>query len=98
MGWQGRIIGDQAGEGIGAWLKWLRTAAPQTSLGEARGKLAACLGAEAPARVWEPPLAAAATMPSHAAKPSALRVLVITLLMLLLLVAGGWLWSWLGSK
>jgi hypothetical protein len=96
MGWQGRIIGDQAGEGVGAWLKWLRGAAPQTSLREAREKLAVSLGTKAPAITWERPRPAT-RMTAQPAKPSLLRVAVITGLALLLLTAGGWLWSWLSS-
>lgn len=96
MGWQGRIIGDQAGEGVGAWLKWLRGAAPQTSLREAREKLAALLDVKAPAITWERPRPAT-RMTAQPAKPSLLRVTMITGLALLLLAAGGWLWSWLSS-
>jgi hypothetical protein len=48
LGWRGQVIGDQAGGGLGAWLKWLRGAADTASLREARETLAAALGKEPP--------------------------------------------------
>ena len=78
MGWQGCIVSEQAGRGLGAWIKWLRTAAPTTSLHEAREMLAASVGAEPP-----PPaktLAARATRPLQpVAKPSSKGPVLATL-------------------
>ncbi len=48
MGWQGQVVGDNAGRGLGGWLKWLRSASKSTSLGEAREMLAAATGMEPP--------------------------------------------------
>jgi hypothetical protein len=48
MGWQGRVVHDQAAGGLGGWLKWLRSCAVFTSLREARENLAASVGAEPP--------------------------------------------------
>ena len=46
MGWKGQSVNDEAGQGLGAWLKWLRNAAPTTTLREARENLAAAIGSE----------------------------------------------------
>lgn len=46
--WRGRVVGDQAGGGLGAWMKWLRGAAGTASLREARENLAAALGQAPP--------------------------------------------------
>jgi hypothetical protein len=48
MGWKGRLVSDQAGRGLGGWLKWLRGAAAATTLHEAREMLAASIGEEPP--------------------------------------------------
>jgi hypothetical protein len=48
LGWGGLVVGDQAGGGLGAWLRWLRDAADTASLQEARENLAAALGEEPP--------------------------------------------------
>ena len=48
MGWTGQIVNDQAGRGLGGWLKWLRATAATTTLKEARESLAASVGAEPP--------------------------------------------------
>ena len=48
MGWQGRPVSNQAGGGLGSWLKWLRHAAASASLRDARQRLAAAVGAEPP--------------------------------------------------
>ena len=49
MGWQGRIVGDQAGRGLGGWVKWLRASAATSTLHEVRENLAASVGVEPPA-------------------------------------------------
>lgn len=48
MGWRGRVVGEQAGRGLGSWVKWLRANAGKTSLHEARENLAAAVGVEPP--------------------------------------------------
>ena len=48
MGWRGQVVSDQAGLGLGAWIKWLRGAAATTTLQEAREMLAASVGAAPP--------------------------------------------------
>lgn len=67
MGWKGRIVADQAGRGLGGWIKWLRAAGDTTTLREAREMLAASVGAEPP-----PPasnLIAQATRPVRPVRP-----------------------------
>jgi hypothetical protein len=49
MGWRGQVVSDQAGRGLGGWLKWLRGAAATTTLHEAREMLAASVGEDPPA-------------------------------------------------
>jgi hypothetical protein len=49
MHWTGRAVTDQAGRGLGGWLKWLRATAATTTLQEARESLAASIGADPPA-------------------------------------------------
>ena len=48
LGWRGQVVGDQAGGGLGAWLKWLHGVADTASLREARENLAAALGEDPP--------------------------------------------------
>ncbi len=48
MGWMGKSVSDQAGHGLGGWLKWLRGNARTTTLHEAREMLAAAIGVEPP--------------------------------------------------
>ena len=48
MGWQGKILHDHAGRGLGGWLKWFRKNALTTTLLEARETLAASIGVEPP--------------------------------------------------
>ncbi|MCU0750917.1 MAG: hypothetical protein MUF13_15365 [Akkermansiaceae bacterium] len=48
MGWKGRLVNDQAGRGLGGWVKWLSTVSSTTTLLEARESLAASVGAEPP--------------------------------------------------
>ena len=62
MGWQGRKMNDQAGQGLGGWLKWLRHAGDTIGLHEARETLAASVGVNPPpptralvARATRPP-------------------------------------------
>jgi hypothetical protein len=92
MGWKGRMVNDQAGRGLGAWLKWLRGAAPTTTLREVRENLAAAVGADPP-----PParrLVAAAIRPraGQTRQPSSkTSLLLIVGLGLVGIGLGGWL-------
>jgi hypothetical protein len=43
MGWGERAVPDQAGGGLGGWVKWLRTAGRMAKIGEAKEMLAAAL-------------------------------------------------------
>ena len=54
MGWSGKTVADQAGNGLGGWLKWLRGKARTTTLHEAREMLAAFVGAESPVPRMKP--------------------------------------------
>ncbi len=56
-----KIVGDQAGHGLGGWLKWLRKN-PDASLREALESLSAATGKEPPAP--ESDLIRQATRPS----------------------------------
>ncbi|MCF7733156.1 MAG: hypothetical protein K9N23_15810 [Akkermansiaceae bacterium] len=40
MGWQGRLLGDHVGRGLGTWIKWLRANALAATLSDARRMLA----------------------------------------------------------
>jgi type II secretory pathway component PulM len=53
MGWRGQLVGDQAGGGLGGWLKWLRGTQAMVSLAEARRMLAVMTG-RAPAEPVSP--------------------------------------------
>lgn len=53
MGWKGRIVGDQAGRGLGGWIKWLRSVPATTPLREVRESLAAAVGVDPPVAVAE---------------------------------------------
>ena len=48
MGWTGKTVSDQAGNGLGGWLKWLRGKARTTTLHEAREMLASSIGVGPP--------------------------------------------------
>lgn len=88
MDWKGRIVNDQAGRGLGGWLKWLRKTAATTTLQEARESLAASVGADPP-----PPakklLAVAAEAPVGHASTRARLVLALALILMISLT-GGW--------
>lgn len=47
MGWQGQVVGDAAGGGLGGWVKWLRGNAGEASIFEARERLAVATGGQA---------------------------------------------------
>lgn len=48
MDWKGRKVSDQAGRGLGGWIKWLRTATTTVTIHEAREMLAASVGMDPP--------------------------------------------------
>ena len=98
MGWTGQIVSDQAGRGMGGWVKWLHGVAATTTLLEARQALAASVGAEppAPARnlvvkaTTRPLIKPATPLRAHA---SAKGPLIIACSMALLVATvGAWLW------
>lgn len=94
MGWNGQVVNDQAGRGLGGWLKWLRGAATTTSLHEARESLAASVGAEPPAPAKT--LVVTATQPMiRSVKPvsSKTPLIVTTGLVIVGVGLGGWLWQ-----
>jgi outer membrane biosynthesis protein TonB len=96
MGWQGRIVNEQAGRGLGAWIKWLRAAAPTTSLREAREMLAASVGAEPP-----PPaktLAAQASRPLVQVRQSSSRTPLLIALCGIVIVGAGVAWMLKGKR
>jgi hypothetical protein len=93
MGWQGKMVADQAGRGLGSWLNWLRTAAPSTSLREARENLAAALGNEPPANVRQL-LGEARPLPPPKRSSSRLPAIAAIGLALIVVGVGGWLWTW----
>ncbi len=87
MGWKGQAVNDEAGHGLGAWLKWLRKAAPTATLREARENLAAAIGTEPPPAAKN--LVSAAKRPP-APKSSKVFVLAGLGLVLILTGFGGW--------
>ncbi len=99
MGWQGQAPNDQAGKGLGIWLKWLRMAAETTTLKEARESLAAAIGVEPP-----PPVKAVVATATRPMSRSAIPVRpvkkrkskapVFSALILLCVIAGGVGWWW----
>lgn len=98
LGWQGRIVSDLAGQGIGGWLKWLRAYSGSASLQEARENLSAAIGVEPP-----PPastIVARATQPLLPTRPKprlARKSVVAVALAGLVIAAGAGLWLRLHS-
>lgn len=92
MGWNGKTIPDQAGRGLGEWLKWLRGAARTASLHEAREMLAASIGGEPPVSTRH--LLRKATRPSGLGKETrkspGVRFAVIGCAVLAATALGGW--------
>ncbi|MCU0753261.1 MAG: hypothetical protein MUC40_09625 [Akkermansiaceae bacterium] len=86
--WRGRVVGDQAGGGLGAWLKWLRGAAGTASLRETRENLAAALGQPPPTPVNQLLIAANRSIKPRKSKTPLLLVCGCTLIAIGM---GGWL-------
>ncbi len=53
MAWQGQVVSDQTGNGLGAWFNWLRSS-PDTNLREVREKLATAVRTEKTITPQEP--------------------------------------------
>lgn len=93
MGWKGRIISEQAGSGLGGWVKWLRANAANITLYQARQNLCSSVGEEPP-----PPtevLVRHATLPLVTAgrPPSRIKpIIIMAVLSLLIAATGTWLW------
>ncbi len=93
MDWRGKIVSDQAANGLGGWLKWLRGAARTTTLLEARERLAAASGTDAPqpmrsvVRQATRPVVSTKKLPK---KKSRVPLLVISIGVLLAISLGGW--------
>jgi hypothetical protein len=94
MGWQNKAVSDQAGKGLGGWLRWLRAAAMTTSLHEARETLAASIGVE-------PPVPAKRLVRQAIAHPGTKKKQAVTrlpraiLASCLLFAIGGGAWVWM---
>ena len=91
--WQDKIVADHAGLGLGSWLNWLRAAAPNTTLREARENLAAALGNEPPANVRQL-LSEARPLPPPKRSSSKLLYIGVIGLVMVVVGVGGWLWTW----
>ena len=91
MGWQGLVVNDQAGRGLGAWLNWLR-GAENTPLREIRENLAAAIGSELPQPARKP-VAQAAVPPT----PKSPKAAVFAGLALAFILTGMIAW-WLTRK
>lgn len=97
MGWKGRIVNDQAGRGLGGWVKWLSTVSSTTTLLEARESLAASVGAEPPASAknlvvkatTRPLVRPAVPLKSHSSKAP---ILAACLLSLIVAGVGAFVW------
>ncbi len=93
MHWRGQLVGDQAGRGLGGWVKWLRAAPPSATLREAMEMLAAATGSEPPPAMTTllreataPPVAAG--KPVKVPKPDSAKPQLIAIVFLVLAIAG----------
>jgi hypothetical protein len=96
MHWQGKLIPDEAGGGLGAWLSWLRQESETVTLHQAREMLSAAIGMEPPPSPTK--LVQAATMPDgnprQAGKKGLSRTMLAAICTVLLLIAVGVAWWW----
>lgn len=88
LDWGGRVVGDHAGGGLGAWLKWLHGVADTASLREARENLAAALGEDPPPAANKLLLSASRPVPPRRSKTPLLLACGCTLIAI---GVGGWL-------
>ena len=91
MGWSGKTVADQAGKGLGGWLKWLRGKARTTTLHEAREMLAAFVGVNPPLQRRKP--VHQPTRPRgvlRKKKPSGLPIVIGAALALTAIAGGGY--------
>jgi len=96
MGWNGQTVGDNAGRGLGGWLKWLRRASKTTTLAEAREMLAASTGMEppTPSKQLVRQAAARPSVPIKAIKPRKKSINGMLVTIVLLCLIAGVLVSW----
>jgi hypothetical protein len=83
-GWKGKAVRDNAGYGLGGWLKWLKRN-PDASLSEALDMMASTIGNETPLPVADPVAAAATKQVSLIAPKSEKNPVMIIAAALLLL-------------
>ncbi|MCX6875927.1 MAG: hypothetical protein NTW21_19275 [Verrucomicrobia bacterium] len=88
LGWRGRVVADQAGTGLGSWVKWLRANAETIPLSEARKRLASATGGVAPEPVR--PMIQPVSLPESLEKPSSARSLVVIGVLALSVAGAGW--------
>jgi hypothetical protein len=97
MGWEGEIVDDQEGKGLGGWLNWLRGTSATTSPHEAREKLTALPQMQAPKPTTKP-IAKPITRPGRhtrlprTKKKRSVNGTLVTIILLTLVAAGlaGW--------
>ena len=97
MGRQERLVNDQAGRGLGSWVKWLGTVSSTTTLREARESLVASVGSEPPAPTkslvvkasTRPPVRPAMPLKSHSSKAP---IFAACILSLIVAGVGGFMW------
>ena len=98
MGWTGKKVGDQAGDGLGAWLNWLKTEGKTATISQGRAALEAAIQGRlikptptkaGPAKV---PAAAAGPLVLRKPKTSWTGPVVIGLLVITALSLGGLLY------
>jgi hypothetical protein len=90
MHWQGKVVAEHAGQGLGGWIQWLRETTPPPGLHEAMEKLAAASGREPPATAQM--LVASATRPASQVRLKPSRTPIWAAALLALIVAGLLTW------
>ena len=98
-GWKGKLIGDQAGFGLGGWLKWMKNN-PDASLAQALESLPTFVTAEDAPPPPKPSITAPVTFQSAAKvkQPPSVSPLLITACLGLLLAIGGLTYYRMTSK
>jgi hypothetical protein len=84
-GWKRKVVSDQAGSGLGGWLKWLKKN-PDVSLTEALEMLATSTGKEFPSSVAELVESASNPKPPQFKLPSTKKPLLFAALVALLVI------------